>query len=71
MVIFECHGIRMLRKSPIKWRQRPDMTIAVDCDVKNQFKEIIKRLVEQPVCNFGVFKFENRLFVKNKKINRS
>ena len=29
----------MLGKSPMKWRQRPDMTIAVDCDVKHQFKQ--------------------------------
>ena len=29
----------MLGKSPIKWRQRPDMTIAVDWDVKHQFKQ--------------------------------
>ena len=31
----------MLSKSPIKWRQRPDMTIAVDWDVKHQFKQTI------------------------------
>ena len=31
---FECHDIPMLGKSPIKWRQRPDLTIAVDWDVK-------------------------------------
>ena len=36
---FECHDILMLGKSPIKWRQRPDITIAVDWDVKHQFKE--------------------------------
>ena len=35
---FECHGILMLGKSPIKWRQGPDMTFAVDWDVKHQFK---------------------------------
>ena len=35
---FECHDILMLGKSPTKWRQRPDMTIAVDWDVKQQFK---------------------------------
>ena len=29
----------MLSKSPIKWRQRPDMTIAVDWDVKHQFNQ--------------------------------
>ena len=26
-------------KSPIKWRQRPDMTLAVDWDVKHQLKK--------------------------------
>ena len=36
---FECHDILMLGKSPIKWRQRPDMTIAVDWDVKHQFNQ--------------------------------
>ena len=29
----------MLGKSPIKWRQSPDMTIAVGWDVKYQFKQ--------------------------------
>ena len=29
----------MLGKSPIKWRQRTDKTIAVDWDVKHQFKQ--------------------------------
>ena len=28
----------MLGKSPIKWRQRPNMTIAVDWGVKHPFK---------------------------------
>ena len=41
---FECHGILMLGKSLIKWRQRPDMTIAVDWDVKHQFKRRLLRL---------------------------
>ena len=31
----------MLDKSLIKWRQRPDMAIAVDWDVKHQFKKKI------------------------------
>ena len=30
-----CHDILNLGKSPIKWRQRPDMTLAVDWDVKH------------------------------------
>ena len=34
---FWCHDILMLGKSPIKRpRQRPDMTIVVDRDVKHQ-----------------------------------
>ena len=43
MVIFKalvgCHDILLLGKSPIKWRKRPDMTLAVDWDVKHQFKQ--------------------------------
>ena len=34
-ILFGCHGNLILGKSPIKWRQRPDMTIAVDWDVKH------------------------------------
>ena len=29
----------MLGKSPIKWRQRPDMAIAVERNVEHQFKQ--------------------------------
>ena len=36
-----CHDI-ILGKSPIKWRQRPVMVMAVDCDVKHQFKQTNK-----------------------------
>ena len=36
---FECHDILMLGKSPIKRRQCPDMTVAVDWDEKHQFKQ--------------------------------
>ena len=32
--------ILMLSKSPIKSNQRPDMTFAVDWDVKHQFSSI-------------------------------
>ena len=32
-----------LGKRPIKWTQRPDMTIAVDWDVKHQFKQTNKQ----------------------------
>ena len=33
----------MLDKSPKRWRQCPDMTIAVDWDVKHQFKQANKQ----------------------------
>ena len=36
---FECHDIRMLGKSLIKRRQKPDITIAIDWDVKHQLKK--------------------------------
>ena len=37
---FDCHYILMLGNlSPIKWRQRPDMTIAVDWGVINSNKQ--------------------------------
>ena len=46
VVVFEtffgCHGILILGKGPIKWRQSPGITIAVDRDVKHQFKELSK-----------------------------
>ena len=43
----------MLGKNPIKWRQRPDMTIAVDWDVKHQFKQTIdsNQVQHKPACN--------------------
>ena len=36
---FECYDILMLGESPIKWRQHTDMAIAVDWDLKHQFKQ--------------------------------
>ena len=49
VVIFQalvgCHDILILGKSPIKWRQRPDMTLAVDWDVKHQLKQKNKDLL--------------------------
>ena len=43
IVIFQalvgCHDILILGKSPVKWRQHPNMTLAVDWDVKHQFKQ--------------------------------
>ena len=38
----------VLGKSTIKWRQRSDMSITVDWDVKHQFKQ-------KGVCNIGIF----------------
>ena len=46
---FECHDILMLGKSPIKWRQRPDMTFAVDWDVKHQFKQTNKNILHTAI----------------------
>ena len=40
--IFGCYDVLILGISPIKWRQRPDMTIAVDWDAKHQFKQTKK-----------------------------
>ena len=45
----ECHDILILGKSLIKWRQRPDMTLVVDCDVKHQRKQIL-------IVKFTIFK---------------
>ena len=43
MVIFQtrfgCHDVLILGRSPMNWRQRSDMTIAVDQDVKHQFRQ--------------------------------
>ena len=40
VLYIECHGIVMLGKSPINWRQHPDMTTPVDWEIKHQFKQI-------------------------------
>ena len=39
------HGILILGKSPIKWRQNHDMTTAVDWDVKRQFRQTNKTVL--------------------------
>ena len=43
MVIFEAlfgsHDILSLGQSPIKWSQRPNMTLAVDSDINHLFKQ--------------------------------
>ena len=48
VVIFEtqfgCYGVLILSKSSIKWKQRPDMIIAVFCGIKHQFKQTIGRM---------------------------
>ena len=50
MVIFEalvgCHDILILNKSPIKWRRRPDMTLAVGWDVNHQGKQRNKLVIQ-------------------------
>ena len=50
VVIFEAlvgyHDILILGKSPIKWRQHPDMTLAVGWDVKHKFKQTNKHVYE-------------------------
>ena len=40
--LFGCHDILILGKSPIKWRQHSNMTLAVDWDAKPQFKQTNK-----------------------------
>ena len=37
--LLDCHYILILGRSPLKLRLRPNMTIAVDWDVKHQFKQ--------------------------------
>ena len=39
---FGCHDILMLGKSPIKWRQHPAVTIALDWDKTIRKKDSIK-----------------------------
>ena len=34
-ILFGCHDVLILGKSSIKWRQRPDITIAVDWDINS------------------------------------
>ena len=61
----------MLSKSSIKWRQRPDMTFAVDLDVKHQFKQTNKnlsRLTDEclvtSIKNFLVLFLQKDLYVR-------
>ena len=61
----------MLGKSPIKWGQRPDMTIAVDWDVKHQFKNVL--YLNVPLICFIMHKLtmfsQNFTMVLNKHVN--
>ena len=38
--VFGCHDIVILYKRPMKWRQRLDMNIALDWDVKHKYKHL-------------------------------
>ena len=40
-----CHDILILGECPIKWRQHPHMTTAVDWYVKHQFKQTNKQSI--------------------------
>ena len=42
--LFGCHDVLILGKSPIKLRHRPDMTMAVDFDVKHRHSVNLKCL---------------------------
>ena len=36
---FGCNDILKFGRSPLKWKQRPDITIAVDWDANSQLKQ--------------------------------
>ena len=58
-------GIFILGKSPLKWRQRPDMTIAVDWDDKPQCKQTKTKMHElRPQLSYSV-PDANISFLKN------
>ena len=50
--LVECHDIFILGKCPIKWKQCPDMTMAVDWDIKHQFKQTSTGLCHTVKCMF-------------------
>ena len=54
MVIFKAllghHDTLILGKSPFKWRQLPKVTIAVNCDIKHQFKQMSRLMVKPTIC---------------------
>ena len=63
--LVEYHDILVLGKSPIKWRQRPDMTIAVDWDVEPEFKQHIymSRAMRKPTFSCANTKTQTITFV--------
>ena len=45
----------MLGKSPLKWGQRPDMTLAVDCEVKHQLEKANIKPVQSLIRTTSVY----------------
>ena len=70
LVIFDalsgCHDILILGKSPIKCRQCPDMTIAVDWEVRHQFKQTKSNC--KPI--MGLSMVNGSIAANRKKTNR-
>ena len=52
--LFRCHDILILDKSPIKWKQRRDMTIADDWDAKPQLKQTNIKWRQRPDMTIAV-----------------
>ena len=57
------HDILILGKSPIEWRQGPDMTLAVDWDVKHQFRQTKPTLICLCTMLYSVNKEYNFLII--------
>ena len=45
---FECHGTPRIGRSPIKWKQRTDMIIAVDWSINHKWQ--VKRIKLICIC---------------------
>ena len=45
----------------LKYRQRPDMALAVDWDGKHQFKQTNKQINKQTLCSIGEHMFNRNL----------
>ena len=56
----------MLGKSPIKWRQRPVMTLAVDWNVKHQFKQT--KTLKLNVCPYAKKRKEKEMKKKSEMV---